>query len=238
MDYDDVMLTLSGLWWTAYLSVWTGRRRAGCLVVAWWCRGVEFLFFMQVSRLGLWSRIVLACWFLFELCILEMRCYLLFEYWRIYLYLVWRSRDVYEWYVVPLLCCVTWSLCMYFCGLFGDVASISRIFLMYSRVLPLNRNRMLHVPLHMLYLGSMFRNNIKGAPFFTFKICGGIQFLEKLSLGVPVDMVVLPFVSFYHIYLSLIHRFYFHFYLIFFLLYCDYELWYYSSSMNHTYFSY
>jgi hypothetical protein len=34
MDYDDVMLTLSGLWWTAYLSVWMGRRRAGCLVVA------------------------------------------------------------------------------------------------------------------------------------------------------------------------------------------------------------
>ena len=31
-----------------------------------------------------------------------------------------------------------------------------------------------HVPLHKLYLGSMFRNNIKGAPFFTFKICGGI----------------------------------------------------------------
>jgi len=30
------------------------------------------------------------------------------------------------------------------------------------------------VPLHMSYLGSMFRNNIKGAPFFTLKICGGI----------------------------------------------------------------
>ena len=64
MDYDDVMLTLSGLWWTAYLSVWMGRRRAGCLVVACWCRGVEFLFFMQVSRLGLWSRIVFACCFI------------------------------------------------------------------------------------------------------------------------------------------------------------------------------
>jgi hypothetical protein len=32
-----------------------------------------------------------------------------------------------------------------FCGLFGDVASISRICLMYSRVLPLNRNRVLQV---------------------------------------------------------------------------------------------
>jgi hypothetical protein len=31
-----------------------------------------------------------------------------------------------------------------------------------------------HVPLHMPYLGSMFHNNIKGTPFFTFKICGGM----------------------------------------------------------------
>jgi hypothetical protein len=31
-----------------------------------------------------------------------------------------------------------------------------------------------HVPLHRPYLGSMFRNNIKGAPFFSFKVCGGI----------------------------------------------------------------
>ena len=36
---------------------------------------------------------------------------------------------------------------------------------------PRHNNR---VPLHKSYLGSMFRNNIKGTPFFTFKICGGI----------------------------------------------------------------
>ena len=76
------LLILSGLWWcnanpqwfTTYLSVWTGRWSAGCLVVACWCRGVEFLFFMQVSRLGLWSRIVLACCFIW-LCILELLIY-------------------------------------------------------------------------------------------------------------------------------------------------------------------
>ena len=76
-----------GLWWcnanpqwfTTYLSVWTGRWSAGCLVVACWCRGVEFLFFMQVSRLGLWSRIVFACCYL-TLCfeIVELFCYLEF----------------------------------------------------------------------------------------------------------------------------------------------------------------
>jgi hypothetical protein len=32
-----------------------------------------------------------------------------------------------------------------YCGLFGDVASISRTCLMYSRVLPLIRNRVLQV---------------------------------------------------------------------------------------------
>ena len=93
MDYDDVMLTLSGLWWTAYLSVWTGRRRAGCLVVACWCRGVEFLFFMQVSRLGLWSRIVLACCFILTMYleVVDIFCYLGFgEYNCILL----RSGDV------------------------------------------------------------------------------------------------------------------------------------------------
>jgi len=36
----DVKLTHSGLWWTAYLFVWMGRRRAGlvdyiALVSAW-----------------------------------------------------------------------------------------------------------------------------------------------------------------------------------------------------------
>jgi len=45
--------------------------------------------------------------------------------------------------------------------------STSNIFLNKSR----HNNR---VPLHRSYLGSMFHNNIKGAPFFTFKIGGGI----------------------------------------------------------------
>jgi hypothetical protein len=93
------LLILSGLWWcnanpqwfTTYLSVWTGRWSAGCLVVACWCRGVEFLFFMQVSRLGLWSRIVFACC-LFDFVFWSCWDILLFEIWMIHLYLVWRSR--------------------------------------------------------------------------------------------------------------------------------------------------
>jgi len=33
----DVKLTPSGLWWTAYLFVWMGRRRAGLVdLLAWW----------------------------------------------------------------------------------------------------------------------------------------------------------------------------------------------------------
>jgi len=45
--------------------------------------------------------------------------------------------------------------------------STSNIFLNKPR----HNNR---VPLHRPYLRSMFHNNIKGAPFFTFKICDGI----------------------------------------------------------------
>jgi hypothetical protein len=94
------LLILSGLWWcnanpqwfTTYLSVWTGRWSAGCLVVACWCRGVEFLFFMQVSRLGLWSRIDFACC-LFDFVFRSCWDILLFEIWMIHLYLVWRSID-------------------------------------------------------------------------------------------------------------------------------------------------
>ena len=84
------LLILYGLWWcnanpqwfTTYLSVWTGRWSAGCL---------DFMldvaeersssFYVQVSRLGLWSRIVLACWILFclysfgvEILIVSERC--------------------------------------------------------------------------------------------------------------------------------------------------------------------
>ena len=139
------MLTLSGLWWTAYLSVWIGRRHAGCLVVACWCRGVEFLFFMQVSRLGLWSRIVLACCFILTmyLGVVDIFCYLGFgEYNCILL----RFGDVL-WFLsmfAAMLCNMIFMHVLY-CGLFGDVASISRTCLMYSRVLPLIRNRVLQV---------------------------------------------------------------------------------------------
>jgi len=33
----DVKLTPSGMWWTAYLFVWIGRRHAGLVdLLAWW----------------------------------------------------------------------------------------------------------------------------------------------------------------------------------------------------------
>jgi len=58
--------------------------------------------------------------------------------------------------------------------------STSNIFLNKPR----HNNR---VSLHSPYLGSMFRNNIIGAPFFTFKICGVIL-PWQLSLRIPVDI--------------------------------------------------
>jgi hypothetical protein len=44
---------------------------------------------------------------------------------------------------------------MYELWLFGDVSSISRIFLMYSRVLPLNRNRVLHAVKELLMVALL-----------------------------------------------------------------------------------
>jgi len=41
----------------------------------------------------------------------------------------------------------------------------------------------------MPYLVSMFRNNIKGAPFLPLKYVVG-NFLEQLTLGIHMDMVV------------------------------------------------
>jgi len=33
----DMKLTPSGMWWTSYLFVWMGRRRAGLFaLLAWW----------------------------------------------------------------------------------------------------------------------------------------------------------------------------------------------------------
>ena len=67
-------LSVYGLWWcnvnpqwfTTCLSVWTGRWSAGCLVaLPWSCRGAGVPRFVQVSRLGLWSRVALACYLSF-----------------------------------------------------------------------------------------------------------------------------------------------------------------------------
>jgi len=46
-DYDDVKLTPSGMWWTAYLFVWMGRRRAWlifCLLGELFEDGGSFLY--------------------------------------------------------------------------------------------------------------------------------------------------------------------------------------------------
>jgi len=109
--------------------------------------------------------------------------------------------------------------------------STSNIFLNKPR----HNNR---VPLHRPYLGSMFCNNIKGTPFFTFKIYGGIlpweiEFRNSCWYDSVAICFFLPFLSIFNppVLFPLLFD-------IFFLLYCDYELWYYSSHMNHIHSSY
>jgi hypothetical protein len=85
----------------------------------------EVPLYLQVSRLGLWSRIVLACCFINY--VFWSWDIVVFEIWRIY-FIIHVLGVVYGLYVyVPLLCDVTWPYACMYCGLFEDVASISRI---------------------------------------------------------------------------------------------------------------
>ena len=67
----DVKLTLSGLWWTTYLFVWMGRRRAGLvLLLDWWVledSGATPSICFWCLNLGLWSRMsvfmIILDWF-------------------------------------------------------------------------------------------------------------------------------------------------------------------------------
>ena len=74
--------------------------------------------------------------------------------------------------------------------------SISNIFLNKPR-------HNYRVSLHRPYLGSMFRNNIKGAHFITFKICGGIlpweiEFRNSCRYGCVAICFFLPYLSIFN----------------------------------------
>jgi len=74
--------------------------------------------------------------------------------------------------------------------------STSNIFLNKPR----HNNR---VPLHRPYLGSMFHNNIKNAPFFTFKICcrilpWAIEFRNSCWYGSVAICFFLPCLSIFN----------------------------------------
>jgi len=68
----DVKLTPSGLWWTAYLFVWMGRRRVGLvLLLDWWVLedsgATSSICFWSLS-LGLWLGCRLVFYFDVGLC--------------------------------------------------------------------------------------------------------------------------------------------------------------------------
>ena len=68
----DVNLTPSGLWWTAYLFVWMGRRRAWLvLLLAWWVledNGATSSICIWSLSLGLWLGCRLVFYFDVGLC--------------------------------------------------------------------------------------------------------------------------------------------------------------------------
>jgi hypothetical protein len=131
----DWKLTLSGLWWTAYLFVWMGRRRAGLvLLLAWWLledRGATSSICFWSLSLGLW----LGCRLVFILTLVYVVEFLP----------ICRDLEILVMMYIDLMTCI-FSRCMtyiccdcwefYICMLLEfwceDVASISWIYVLFS----------------------------------------------------------------------------------------------------------
>jgi len=115
----DVKLTPIGLWWTTYLFVWMGRRRAGlvdslCLVSCWRVAGASSVYFAFRVLERLWSRTTFILCFGFYLLLRYTLCWdlLLFGcipwvWWHDYIievYVIFRC-DVLCW---DILCMSSW----------------------------------------------------------------------------------------------------------------------------------
>ena len=139
------LLILSGLWWcnanpqwfTTYLSVWTGRWSAGCLnYMLDVAEERSSSFYVQVSRLGLWSRVVLARWISIWLCSFgvetllcwDLRYYCIWDWRMLFLYLY---SEICSRYGLYMCSAAMWCnmIFMHVCFNLEDVASISRIYL-------------------------------------------------------------------------------------------------------------
>ena len=135
----NVKLTLSGLWWTAYLFVWMGRRRAGLvLLLDWWVLedsgATSPICFWSLS-LGLWLGCRLVFYFDFGLCCWDFTHFLGFGdfiWWcililcHVYFGDVWLAATVDESYICTLF--------EFWCE---DVASISWIFILFACIIAL-----------------------------------------------------------------------------------------------------
>ena len=137
----DVKLTPSGLWWTAYLFVWMGRRRPGLvLLLAWWVLedsgATSSICFWSLSlghwlgcRLVFYFDIGLCCWGFTHLSgFKDFMCWCILILWHVYFRDVWliSVATVDESYI-----------CMLFEFWCEDVASISWIFILFACIIAL-----------------------------------------------------------------------------------------------------
>jgi len=112
----DVKLTPSGLWWTAYLFVWMGRRRAilvnlHCLVNCLRMAGASSVYFAVRVLERLWSRTAFVLCFGFYLLLKYTLC------WDLLLFgcipWVWWHSYIMEVYVLFRCDVLCWDiLCM------------------------------------------------------------------------------------------------------------------------------
>jgi len=144
VDYDWCEANLSGLWWTAYLFVWTGRQRAGLvLLLDWWVLedsgATSSMCFWSLS-LGLWLGCRLVFYFDVGLCCWDFThvsgfgdfiwwCILIS--WHVYFGDVWfiSTATVEKFYICMLMLFVE------------DVASISWIYVLFACIIALREIR-------------------------------------------------------------------------------------------------
>jgi len=112
----DVKLTSSGLWWTAYLFVWMGRRRAGlvglhCLVSSLRIAGASSVYFACRVLERLWSRMTFILCFGFYLLLgfdYDLVVLLLLMTWLYYWSVCWYSAVMI--YVKIFYACLLWII--------------------------------------------------------------------------------------------------------------------------------
>jgi hypothetical protein len=178
----DVKLTPSGLWWTAYLFVWMGRRRARLVLLLAWSvlevRGATSSICFWSLSLGLWLGCRLVFYFDVGLCCWDFTHVLGFGD-----YMYWYTVfGVYGMYILEmyelyprLLRFYTWMLLNF--GFWILNICFIRVFYRF------NRNRVLHSNLFLTGRWPLLCFTVKWVETFWIGLVNGLGPLRHCELS-------------------------------------------------------